>query len=280
MNSDYYSLEKVAEVLGLPTAEVNRLREKNSLRAFRDGASWKFRKIDVDNYLAETIKNRGKSDQSSESDFDLLGMDADEETPTLLADSVSFDSLMEDGLSLSGDIVNGPSKPGLDLSKPVDNDALVVADDDLMLVDDELSLADEPAVYASKSSSPTSSVQSSASKSSLSPSQKIADSPLDDDDFILDSSDSDLSIDFDEDSALLLLDDSDNTPVPSSSASNLKSASAKIEAPKSDQADLDADDDIFTLAEHDFHTPEDTSTVSIQIADDIEDEFQLDPGTG
>ncbi len=143
MSSEYYSLEKAAEVLGLPTGEITRLRERNQLRAFRDGSSWKFRKVDVDNFLAETIKNRGKQQKSSDSDFDLLGNDDEEETPTLLADSASFDALMEDGdgLSLADDMIDAapqsqPSK--VELSKRKKS-----ADNELSLADDGLSLADE-----------------------------------------------------------------------------------------------------------------------------------------
>jgi excisionase family DNA binding protein len=137
MSTEYYTLEKTAEVLSLPTAEVNRMREKSQLRAFRDGSSWKFRKEDVDNHLAETIKNRSKQN-ASESDFDLLG-DDDDEKPTLLADSVSFDAIMEDGLSLGDEMVDTKaSKENTDSSY-----GLALADEavvDLSLGDDEVAL--------------------------------------------------------------------------------------------------------------------------------------------
>lgn len=44
----YYNLQKAADVLGLSTGEVNRLREQGKLRAYKDGADWKFRKEEVD----------------------------------------------------------------------------------------------------------------------------------------------------------------------------------------------------------------------------------------
>jgi len=135
MSSEYYSLEKAAEVLKLPPAEVNRLRERSQLRAFRDGSSWKFKKADVDNFLAETIKARSKQ-QSSDSDFDLLGAGEEDETPTLLADSASFDVLMEGGLTIDDAMVVADTP-----KKKTSSDDLTLADEagaevDLMLGDE------------------------------------------------------------------------------------------------------------------------------------------------
>jgi len=108
-SDEYYNLEKVAEVLNVPTAEVNRLREQNKLRGFRDGSNWKFRKEDVHSYLAESIKARSGSSGlgASDSDFDLAG---DE-------DAVSFDLLMEEAaLPDDSDLVSiAPANPKSDL---------------------------------------------------------------------------------------------------------------------------------------------------------------------
>ncbi len=161
MSSEYYTLEKTSEVLGLPPAEVNRLRERSQLRAFRDGSSWKFRKVDVDNFLAETIKNRGKQ-KASDSDFDLLGNDEEDETPTLLADSASFDALMEDGLSLDDEMIDAktPSQAQVSTKKGGKSDADLTLDDDgLSLVDDssaevDLSLGDDDVALDGSGSSP------------------------------------------------------------------------------------------------------------------------------
>lgn len=54
--SQFYDIAKAAEVLGLKPADVQLLREQNKLRGFRDGASWKFKVDDVQNYLAQSIK--------------------------------------------------------------------------------------------------------------------------------------------------------------------------------------------------------------------------------
>ena len=77
----YYNLQKAADTLGLSSGDVNRLREQGKLRAFRDGADWKFRKEDVDKYLANMIKERSGANaesaapdapQVSSDDFDSM----------------------------------------------------------------------------------------------------------------------------------------------------------------------------------------------------------------
>ncbi|MDO4585787.1 MAG: helix-turn-helix domain-containing protein [Planctomycetia bacterium] len=109
----YYNLEKTAEVLGLTTGDVNRLREQNKLRAFRDGSNWKFRKEEVEQYLTNQIKQRSQNNNQAE--FELLN-DSDEELPTMLADSSSFDSLIGDNADsfainpLEDDMMNDPKK--------------------------------------------------------------------------------------------------------------------------------------------------------------------------
>jgi len=128
-NTEYYNLEKVAEVLSIGTAEVNRLREQGKLRGLRDGNTWKFFKEEVHNYLAETIRARSAGDrQPGESDFDL----ADGATSSA---SSSFDLLMEDAaLPNDSDLVSVAPvqvRPASDLD-------LAALDQD-----DELSLAEE-----------------------------------------------------------------------------------------------------------------------------------------
>jgi excisionase family DNA binding protein len=125
MSSDYYNLEEAAKVLSLPTAEVNRLREQNKLRAFRDGSNWKFRRADVDRHLAEMIKARGQHDKSSsESGFDLQGEESSGST---------FDNIMEDGLPLdTGELIDAVSA-----GQSEDAEFDVEMDDDLVAVDED-----------------------------------------------------------------------------------------------------------------------------------------------
>ncbi|MDR2755905.1 MAG: helix-turn-helix domain-containing protein [Planctomycetaceae bacterium] len=256
MSSEYYSLEKAAEVLALPTAEVNRLREKNQLRAFRDGSSWKFRKVDVDNYLAESIKNRSKNEKSAgESDFDLLSMDDDEESPTLLADLPSFDSLMEDGVSLDDKMIDAvPSSPVASKITQEKNildkkNDIPVMDDDLMLSSDDLILSDDSNVLPDSLS---------ASKASASDIDLAADNDL-----VLDGNGSSGQLNLAGDSGLSLLDITDNIDL------------QPVEKGGSDaQLELDDNDDILSLIGDDL-VVDGTSTIAIP----VEDDFQLTPDT-
>lgn len=49
MAKKYLSIEEAAELLGLETSELNRLREKGEIRAFADRGTWKFKQEDVEN---------------------------------------------------------------------------------------------------------------------------------------------------------------------------------------------------------------------------------------
>jgi hypothetical protein len=120
-------LEKVAEVLSVTAAEVNRLREQSKLRGFRDGTNWKFLKEDVHTYLAASIKARSGgangAPSPSDSDFDLGGENAS---------ASSFDLLMEDAaLPGDSDLVSvAPARPKSDLDlAALDQDELALAEE-------------------------------------------------------------------------------------------------------------------------------------------------------
>ena len=125
LSAEHYNLEKVAEVLSISAAEVNRLREQGKLRGFRDGSTWKFLKEEVHTYLAESIKSRSGTNDAhkpGESDFDLGGD----------ASSSSFDILMEDAaLPDDSDLVSvAPARPSSDLDlAALDNDELSLAEE-------------------------------------------------------------------------------------------------------------------------------------------------------
>jgi len=123
-STEYYNLEKVAEVLSVSTAEVNRLREQSKLRGFRDGSNWKFNKEDVHTYLAESIRARsGNGHKPSDSGFDLAGESAS---------ASSFDLLMEEAaLPADDQLVSAASahpKSDLDLAA-LDHDELALAEE-------------------------------------------------------------------------------------------------------------------------------------------------------
>jgi len=136
LSTEYYNLEKVAEVLSVPMAEVNRLREQSKLRGFRDGTDWKFLKEEVHDYLAKTIKARsshaGNGQKPGDSDFDILGSDGA---------ASSFDLLVEKAAPLLPDddqlvSVSSQTRPASDLD-------LAALDND-----DELALAEETRISA------------------------------------------------------------------------------------------------------------------------------------
>ncbi|MDR1290249.1 MAG: helix-turn-helix domain-containing protein [Planctomycetaceae bacterium] len=181
MSTEYYTLEKVSEILGIPTGEVNRLRERSELRAFRDGSSWKFRKTEVDNMLAEKIKSRSKQNNIADDDSavaDMTGVGLGEDDFDLLSDEVvelsaedeqntsAFDAAMEDGFELGEELIDAPAartdratnKPAAKSTKPaaksttenenVADDSSIFSlaedkDDIFALADDDLVLADD-----------------------------------------------------------------------------------------------------------------------------------------
>ena len=48
MSKKYLSIEEAAAEIGISTAELNRLREKGTIRAFADRGTWKFKEEDVE----------------------------------------------------------------------------------------------------------------------------------------------------------------------------------------------------------------------------------------
>ncbi|MBQ9126262.1 MAG: helix-turn-helix domain-containing protein, partial [Thermoguttaceae bacterium] len=130
----YYTLEKTAEILELTPGDVNRLREANKLRAFRDGASWKFRKEDVEKYLTDLIRERSKP---AAPNADLLN-DSDEELPTMLADSASFDAMIDATAETLEIKTNVASEP----------DFVLDADSQPLEGDDDLQIVAEPQAEA------------------------------------------------------------------------------------------------------------------------------------
>ena len=57
MAQAYYNVEKAAEVLGVSGEEVKKMRERQELYGYRDGATWKFKAEDVDRLAAQRAGN-------------------------------------------------------------------------------------------------------------------------------------------------------------------------------------------------------------------------------
>ncbi|MGD0783703.1 MAG: helix-turn-helix domain-containing protein, partial [Candidatus Aminicenantales bacterium] len=65
----FYTIDEAAALLGIPPAEVNQRRERNELRAFRDGATWKFKIEEVD-ALARQLRAKPKAPPAETPDDD------------------------------------------------------------------------------------------------------------------------------------------------------------------------------------------------------------------
>ena len=142
----YYNLQKAADVLGLSTGEVNRLREQGKLRAYKDGADWKFRKEEVDKLAADMIRERSKANNDG-----LLSTEDDEEKTTF-ADSSAFDTMFDQAgndLQISLNEQKADAASVADSAEDAFNFSLEGEDDGLTLAEepanDGLTLADEPA---------------------------------------------------------------------------------------------------------------------------------------
>ena len=64
MAQKFIGLDEAAEKLGVSTDKLNQLREDGQLRAYRDGASWKFRAEEIDRLESEGLPSSEPSDLS------------------------------------------------------------------------------------------------------------------------------------------------------------------------------------------------------------------------
>lgn len=137
MATKFYNVEKAAEILGIPVAEVNQLRESHQLRGLRDGADWKFKAEEVD---ALAIKRKGIDSGIGSGIGSDLGM-------SLLADDDDADVLLSEvelgssDPSASGTVI-GPPPEGdeFDLD-PIDSAVTSFEDLDLSIEESGLELA-------------------------------------------------------------------------------------------------------------------------------------------
>ncbi len=141
--SDYYDLEKTAEILKLSPAEVNRLREQGEIQGFRDGTNWKFKREVIDNYYV-TMTQKKKSGPFSpfglaeEEEENLLSTEDEQDLPTMMADSASFAQFGDGLLSLQDEKTDGVSAAA---DANLDDGLTLISDDnidDLVLSDDTL----------------------------------------------------------------------------------------------------------------------------------------------
>ncbi len=165
MVQQYYNLEKAAEVLGLDPAQVNMMREQGELRAFRDGADWKFKKEEIDEVAIQLRSERTKGPESPDEDAeDVLlsevelgqpgpgaagqviggGEQSPEDSDIKLADSdIGMDHLEADKDTGELDIGPGPADKDtgeLDVRELEEIDLTI--DEDVQLEDSDVPLAE------------------------------------------------------------------------------------------------------------------------------------------
>jgi hypothetical protein len=95
---DFVTFEDALKKLSVTPERLNQLREDGQLRAYRDGASWKFRSDEI-----ERMAHEGVPEESPPSDIGLP-------RPEELSSDVSFDSLPDlDELGLADELTLEPS---------------------------------------------------------------------------------------------------------------------------------------------------------------------------
>ncbi|MEN0111707.1 MAG: helix-turn-helix domain-containing protein, partial [Planctomycetota bacterium] len=74
MSQKFISLDDAAAQLGVSKDRLNQLREAGDLRAYRDGASWKFRTEEIEKLEAEGVPG----DDASAEDVPTLSLEDDD----------------------------------------------------------------------------------------------------------------------------------------------------------------------------------------------------------
>lgn len=110
MAQRFTSLDEAAQQLGISKDRLTELREAGKVRAYRDGASWKFRSEDIERLVSEGI------DSAEGSDIDLGSEPGDETLPAGYAGELKLDTeeLELGDLDLDGE----PAAKGPDVSDP------------------------------------------------------------------------------------------------------------------------------------------------------------------
>lgn len=101
MAQKFISLDDAAEQLGISKDHLNQLREEGKLRAYRDGASWKFRAEDVEKMASEGVPALGPP--SSVIDLETEDEAAPDEGP-VSSSGLDLDLADEESLAAASDI--------------------------------------------------------------------------------------------------------------------------------------------------------------------------------
>jgi hypothetical protein len=160
--SNLIPMDEAASMLGMTVGQLTELRSNNEIFGYKDGANWKFKKVELERVAGEmniTLKQEGavyEEDSSVELDLpasELSGSIKLDDSGEVLDDELSFGSsslsLASESSKSAGDSANildddpekadSPSDTGKMLGAEEEEDILMSADD---LFSDELSLAD------------------------------------------------------------------------------------------------------------------------------------------
>ncbi len=205
MPQEYYTVEKAAEILGMTPAEVNQLRERNQIRAFRDGANWKF-PIEEVHRLAQQRREQAQPSQPEELELELGGP-MDEEAQTVYAPTTPPPSEASD-VELGSEQAGGEEEPELQL---VDDSDVLQPPAEPAGQPEELQLHEEEEISLADSGVPLA-AEKPPSNGSGGAALNLADEEAEDDDLVLGGSGSGSGSDvtIGQDSGISLVDPHDS----------------------------------------------------------------------
>jgi len=215
MAQKFYNLEQAAEVLGVAPGEVNRMRERNELHAYRDGSDWKFKTEEVEQKARDLRASGPAKPEGAEEDTDdvllsevELGESDSGASGTVIGPAGQ--SPADSDIQLAGsDVKLGGSDlqlAGSDDAK-VEMDAEVSGFDELeMTLDDDLTLEDSQVSLSEEAGGAEGSDITADSALDLS----AKGEGLDDDDLVLGGSGSGSDITIGQDSGISLVDPRDS----------------------------------------------------------------------
>src|SRR3954464_8274609 len=125
------SLEEAATQLGISTERLNALREAGKVRAYKDGASWKFRSEDIEKFAAEGVPSVDAS--ASDLALDLDDEDDDFKFPADSSGKLKASASSDPELGLADE--EPDTKP---VDKPTTEPVAKSAGSDLSLDSEEL----------------------------------------------------------------------------------------------------------------------------------------------
>ncbi len=109
MATKFISLDDAAEQLGISKERLNGIREKGDLRAYRDGASWKFRTEEIDSYQVEkeAVEEEAPAEPAEDVAEDIgMGLSA-ESSLELESLDLGLDDTSTEEVSVDEDLVLG-----------------------------------------------------------------------------------------------------------------------------------------------------------------------------